>query len=127
MTMDSNSPCPEHPAADYANARHCLHGTLREPGTCCHCGLQFVPAEDNGDAFHDEYGVAHGTNFHALTPREVQVIQLVAHGKAYKEIAKKLHVSFHTAKFHVQNILDKLDAENAAHAAAIAVRRGIVT
>ena len=46
----------------------------------------------------------------AFTPREMEVLALLAEGASNKAIAKKLDISVHTAKFHVASILEKLDA-----------------
>ncbi|MCE5248078.1 MAG: response regulator transcription factor [Candidatus Polarisedimenticolia bacterium] len=62
----------------------------------------------------------------ALTPREIEVVTLVAKGLANKEIAAQLGTSEGTIKVHVQNILRRLDARDRTHAVTIAVRRGIV-
>ncbi len=61
-----------------------------------------------------------------LTPREIQVLDLVAHGFANKEIAAKLGTADGTIKMHVQNILQKLDASDRTHAVTIGLRRGII-
>ncbi|HWE94064.1 MAG TPA: response regulator transcription factor [Tepidisphaeraceae bacterium] len=62
----------------------------------------------------------------ALTPREVEVIGLVAKGLANKEIAAHLGTAGGTIKMHVQNILEKLGASDRTHAVTIAVQRGII-
>jgi len=59
-----------------------------------------------------------------LTPREAEVLALVAEGKSNKLIADRLHISEHTAKFHVNAILNKLGAETRTEAVVIAARRG---
>lgn len=61
-----------------------------------------------------------------LTPREHEVLQLVARGLATKEIARELGLSEHTAKFHVGQILQKLGASSRAEAVMIAARRGLI-
>lgn len=61
-----------------------------------------------------------------LTPREVQVLGLLAEGLANKEIAFKLGFSTHTAKFHVESLLRKLDAANRAEAVKEGIRRGLI-
>lgn len=61
-----------------------------------------------------------------LTEREIEVLRLVAQGLTNKEIAAKLDLSEHTAKTHLRNILDKLHLRSRAHAAAYAVRAGLV-
>ncbi len=61
-----------------------------------------------------------------LTPREVEVLTLVAQGYANKEIAARLNKAGGTIKIHVQNILAKLNATDRTHAVTIAVQRGII-
>ncbi|HTU45000.1 MAG TPA: response regulator transcription factor [Bryobacteraceae bacterium] len=62
----------------------------------------------------------------ALTPRELQVLRMLADGLGNKQIAAQLAISDHTAKFHVAQILAKLRAVSRAEAVAIAMRRGLV-
>ena len=57
-----------------------------------------------------------------LTPRETEVLALVAHGLTNREIADELVISVKTASVHVSHILRKLDAPNRLEAAAIAHR-----
>lgn len=61
-----------------------------------------------------------------LTPRELEVLTLLADGMPNGEIAGKLFVTERTVKFHVGSILTKLDAANRTEAARIAARRGLV-
>lgn len=62
----------------------------------------------------------------ALTPGEVRVLQLIAEGKANKEIAARLSASEATIKGQIRNILSKLGAQDRTHAAMIALKRGII-
>ncbi len=62
----------------------------------------------------------------ALTPRESEILQLVAQGRSNGEIAKQLFISAKTVSVHVSNILGKLDAAGRTEAAAIARRRGLI-
>jgi DNA-binding CsgD family transcriptional regulator len=62
----------------------------------------------------------------ALTPRELDVLVLMAEGASNKAIARQLGISVHTAKFHVGSILDKLDATGRTDAVAHAARRGVI-
>jgi DNA-binding NarL/FixJ family response regulator len=62
-----------------------------------------------------------------LTPREAEVVQLLARGLTNSEIASRLKVSEHTAKFHVGAVLAKLGARSRAEAVAIAARLGWIT
>ena len=61
-----------------------------------------------------------------LTPREFDVLALLAEGASNKAIAKQLGISVHTAKFHVGSLLDKLDATGRTDAVAHAARRGVI-
>ncbi|HEX4130808.1 MAG TPA: response regulator transcription factor [Pirellulales bacterium] len=61
-----------------------------------------------------------------LTPREIEVLTLVAQGLANKEIAAKLGKASGTVKIHVQNIIAKLGATDRTHAVTIAMQRGII-
>jgi DNA-binding NarL/FixJ family response regulator len=62
----------------------------------------------------------------ALTPKEVEVLTLVAQGFSNKEIAAQLGKAAGTIKIHVQNILEKLEASDRTHAVTIAAQRGII-
>lgn len=62
----------------------------------------------------------------ALTPRELDVLTALADGASNKMIARRLGISFHTAKFHVAAILAKLDADSRTEAVAQAARMGLV-
>ncbi len=61
-----------------------------------------------------------------LTRREREVLQMLAAGLANKEIAARLNISDHTAKFHVAAILGKLGAVTRTEAVALGIRRGLV-
>ncbi len=61
-----------------------------------------------------------------LTPRETQVLRMMAEGLGNKEIAGQLGISDHTAKFHVASILGKLDAATRTEAVTMGIKRGLV-
>jgi two-component system NarL family response regulator len=61
-----------------------------------------------------------------LTPRELEVLQLVAKGMRNKEIAAHLHISDETAQGHVKSILAKLHVQDRTEAVTVAIRRGII-
>jgi DNA-binding NarL/FixJ family response regulator len=61
-----------------------------------------------------------------LSPRERQVVQLVAEGKSTKQIAELLHISAKTAEFHRGRVMDKLDIHDTAGLVRYAVRHGLV-
>ena len=61
-----------------------------------------------------------------LTPRETEVLSLMAEGLSNKLIADRLKISEHTAKFHVNSVLNKFDAETRTEAVVSAARRGLL-
>jgi DNA-binding CsgD family transcriptional regulator len=62
----------------------------------------------------------------SLTPRELEVLALLAEGLSNKAIARRLGISVHTAKFHVGALIDKFDAIGRTDAVAHAARRGVI-
>ena len=62
----------------------------------------------------------------ALTPREIDVLRLIARGNANKIVAAELSLTEETVKSHVRNILSKLGANDRTHAVAIGLKRGII-
>ena len=61
-----------------------------------------------------------------LTPRELEVLTLLAEGMSNKAIARHLGISVHTAKFHVGALIDKFDAVGRTDAVTQAARRGVI-
>lgn len=84
-----------------------------------HNGKRYIPPEvtDQLSGFFPEV---------ALTPREVDVLGLVARGLGNKEIGDVLGTASGTVKMHVQSILGKLGAKDRTHAVALGLRRGII-
>lgn len=64
---------------------------------------------------------------HQLTPREVEVLRLIAAGRSNQEIADELVISFNTVSNHVKNILGKTGSANRTEAASYAYRQGIAS
>jgi two-component system NarL family response regulator len=62
----------------------------------------------------------------ALTPRETEVISLMAMGLTNAQIAERIGRTEETAKVHVKNILQKLDARDRTEAVTVAIRRGFI-
>jgi DNA-binding NarL/FixJ family response regulator len=62
----------------------------------------------------------------ALSPREIEVLRLVADGLGNKEISYRLGISEHTVKFHVNSILTRLNAATRAEAVAVGIRQGLI-
>ncbi len=63
----------------------------------------------------------------SLTTREREVLQLIAEGRATREIADKLHISIKTVETHRKNIMEKLDLRTVAELTKYAVRKGITS
>ena len=61
-----------------------------------------------------------------LTPREVEVLKMLAEGVSNQQIAERLVLSLHTVRNHVQNVISKLGAHSKLEAVAAAVREGII-
>ena len=61
------------------------------------------------------------------TPREIEVLQLVADGLVNRDIGKRLFLSEETVKSHVRHLLAKLQARSRAHAVAVGFRRGLLS
>jgi len=90
-------------------------------------GLGELSAEDESrDGSRTDAVVEAWSSDPGLTPREVQVLGLLAEGLANKEIAYQLRFSTHTAKFHVESLLKKLEAANRAEAVREGIKRGLI-
>lgn len=61
-----------------------------------------------------------------LSPREIEVLELIRDGNRNKQIADRLSISETTVNYHIKNILDKLQANDRTHAVTIALRRGLI-
>ena len=61
-----------------------------------------------------------------LTPRELEVLTMMAEGLGNRAIARSLGISVHTVKFHVAAVLDKLRVRSRAEAVAVGLRRGLL-
>jgi DNA-binding CsgD family transcriptional regulator len=91
-------------------------------------GLQLVDAGETADVtIVLSNGVsAPSDDDISLTPREFEVLTLLAEGMSNKAIARRLGISVHTAKFHVGALIDKFDAVGRTDAVAHAARRGVI-
>jgi DNA-binding NarL/FixJ family response regulator len=96
-----------------------LDKELLETIRAVHAGKKALSAEAS-------YELAEHALDEALTPGEVEVLQLIAAGKANKQIAAQLSITEDTVKGRVKNILAKLGANDRTHAAMIGVKRGII-
>jgi two-component system, NarL family, response regulator NreC len=66
-------------------------------------------------------------SYELLTPREREILQLLAEGKTNKEVATSLNISVYTAETHRGNILQKLNLHSSAELVLYAVRKGIIS
>ena len=78
------------------------------------------------DAFPAAEHMAEKLPSAALTPREIEVLRLLADGASNKIIAHRLGISDHTVKFHVTSILSKMNAGTRTEAVTLGVRMGLV-
>lgn len=79
-----------------------------------------------GDSMQRLRNEAASDTYELLTPREREVLQLIAEGKSNKEVAQHLFVSPTTVETHRARIMDKLDLHSTAEIVLYAVRKGIV-
>jgi len=84
-----------------------------------HSGQRFIPSEIASR-------LAEHMAEDDLTPRELEVLQLIGTGHRNKQIADELNISETTVNFHIKNIVDKLGANDRTHAVTIALRRGLL-
>ncbi|MFZ1140043.1 MAG: response regulator transcription factor [Candidatus Sulfotelmatobacter sp.] len=70
--------------------------------------------------------VAEHSGEESLTPKELEVLRLIAAGNANKEIGARLSISEESVKSRVKNILDKLGARDRTHAVTVGLKRGII-
>ena len=99
--------------------KNVLHKELLDTIRAVHAGKKAISPEMS-------YELAEHAMDDSLTIAEVDVLRLIASGKANKQIADLLSVTEATVKGRVKNILSKLGAEDRTQAAMIAVRRGII-
>jgi DNA-binding NarL/FixJ family response regulator len=99
--------------------KNALHKELLDTIRAVHAGKKAISPEMS-------YELAEHAMDDPLTTAEVDVLRLIAAGKANKEIADLLSVTEATVKGRVKNILSKLGADDRTHAAMIAVKRGII-
>jgi len=87
-------------------------------------GERVYTAEIASVLIADSHGESAGPN---LTDRELQVLQLIAQGLQFKEIASKLLLSTHTVRDYARSLFSKLDVNDRAGAVAVGFKTGILT
>jgi DNA-binding NarL/FixJ family response regulator len=96
-----------------------VHRELLETIRAVHAGKKRIPPEVATE-------LADHAAEDALSPREIDVLRLIATGNANKVIADQLAITEETVKSHVTNMLSKLGANDRTHAVTIALKRGII-
>jgi len=96
-----------------------VHRELLETIRAVHAGQKRIPPEIATE-------LAEHAADDELTPREIDVLRLIAAGNSNKLIADHLSIGEATVKSHVTNILSKLGANDRAHAVTIGLKRGII-
>jgi DNA-binding NarL/FixJ family response regulator len=86
----------------------------------------FLAAKVLGEFARLDQSVPVPRTVEGLSPRETEVLGLVAKGFTNREIGESLHIAENTVKNHLRNILNKLHLSNRAQAAAFAVRHGLI-
>ena len=125
-------------AEDRARLRASLNGSLRVIGefpTLAEAetsgleadGMLIAPTGLRAEARRRRPALEQDELPEALTPREIQVLELLAEGLPNKAIAARLEISDQTVKFHVASIYGKLGAANRTDAVRRAIRRGLIT
>jgi LuxR family transcriptional regulator, regulator of acetate metabolism len=74
-----------------------------------------------------ERGTTHAAANRELSPREAEVLRLIAHGRTNEQIARELLLSTSTVKNHVGQILSKLGASDRTEAATMAIEMGLIS
>ncbi len=96
-----------------------VHRELLETIRAVHAGQKRIPPDIAAEL------AEHATD-DALSPREIDVLRLIAAGNSNKLIADRLSIGEATVKSHVANILSKLGANDRAHAVTIGLKRGMI-
>ena len=85
----------------------------------------YVSPDVAGSWMYEAAAGSNGSRRSSLSPREREVLQLLAEGKATKEVAASLNVSVKTAETHRRNLMDKLQIDSVAQLTKYAIREGI--
>jgi len=120
-----------HAGAGAILPRSAKHGEIVAALEAVTRGLAVLPREVlarllEGTSPIDEVPDSNDAAGARLTPRELEVLAAMADGASNKAIARRLEISFHTAKFHVAAILAKLDADSRTEAVTRAAQLGLV-
>ena len=87
---------------------------------------RFAPCKPAGKSYFAAFADGPGHPLAQLTPREVDILQLMAAGTENQGIGRRLHLSVETVKDHVRHIFHKLNAKSRIQAAVQGIRLGLV-
>jgi DNA-binding NarL/FixJ family response regulator len=96
-----------------------VHRELLEAIRTVHAGHKRIPPDIATE-------LAEHVTEDELSPREIEVLQLIASGNSNREIGDRLNIGEVTVKSHVTNILSKLSANDRTHAVTIGLKRGVI-
>jgi len=88
--------------------------------------IVFMPADWPGDELEEMRPATDDQRRDSLSPRQLDVLRLVALGESAAQIADELSISETTVRTHLKNVLERLGAHNRAHAVAIAMTSGLL-
>jgi DNA-binding NarL/FixJ family response regulator len=116
------------------SAMHEVVGTIRavaegveiSPGVAAEIAREFAPLAQAAATAGSTPGIAVANASSPLTPREEEILQLIADGRSTTDVARELFISGKTVKNHLASIYAKLDARDRTQAVLSAVRSGIV-
>ena len=91
----------------------------------CYSAVREFLSQASAATVLDQPGVLAASPPDGLTPREIEVLRLIAGGSSNREIAEALFISFNTVTNHVKSILGKTGSANRTEAAAYAIHRGL--
>ena len=130
VLVSKNGPLQRNNSVRASLRLDALPGEIAAAAVAAHAGLyaltsdqlQALPdAADHERRVH-EYSIVE----ERLTPREVEVLRMMADGASNKEIGAELGISNNTAKYHVAQVLAKLGAGSRAEAVRVGIQRGLV-
>src|SRR5215467_1459897 len=122
--------CPSPEPALFNSIRRTGTGGLLQSNASCGQIVHAVKSVAAGSTVFDSALVPQSSSdqpsLEELTPREIEVLRLLADGLGNKDIAAKLGISEHTIKFHIRSILGKLGAASRTEAVARGLRSGLI-
>lgn len=111
-------------------ARDSSDGEIHSATQAARSGMVLLDAEIAGDLVAHRRPDSPESRFETveeLTPREVEVLRMMAEGLGNKELAARLGISDHTVKFHISSILAKVGASSRTEAVTLGIRMGLIS